>query len=150
MAAIEAANYFSRNENFEAPSTRTQRKRRAARPDEAARSFFRSYLIPGLVDERGRPACAGFPDVLALRAHPGAGGQSTLIEARLFELKKQGEKPTPAQERFHAFAARHGITVEIVAGWEQMEELTAKYFEVRRAGLKEADAKAVKVLSAPG
>ncbi len=85
--------------------------------------FFRSYLIPDLRDDRGRAACSGFPDLLCLRAAPDGG-----IEARLFELKKKGEKPSPSQARFHDFAARHGIEVEIVEGLAGLEKATAKYF----------------------
>lgn len=79
--------------------------------------FVRSYIVAGL------NASAGFPDLIALRGD-GRGG----IEARLYECKKAGGQLSEAQARFHDFAARHGVLVEVIEGWDEMEEATSKYF----------------------
>lgn len=79
--------------------------------------FFRAYLVAGLCDAKGRPACSGFPDVLALRAAPDGSG----IVARLFELKAKGGELGEAQERFRDFALARGVVVEVVEGWPEME-----------------------------
>jgi hypothetical protein len=77
--------------------------------------FFRAYFVAGLADKNGRPACSGFPDVLALRDGV----------ALLLEVKKRGGKASAAQERFRRFAALHGVAVETVEGWAGMEKIVA-------------------------
>ncbi len=77
--------------------------------------FFRAYVVAGLCDEKGRAACSGFPDVLALRDG----------RMRLFEVKRAGGKESAAQARFREFAARHGVAVELVEGWAGMERIIA-------------------------
>jgi hypothetical protein len=76
--------------------------------------FVRSYVVAGL------NASSGFPDVLAMR-------DGTV---KLFEVKRGGGILSDAQARFHDFAARHGIDVEVVEGLAGLQEATAKYFAV--------------------
>ncbi len=100
----------------------------------ASGAFFRAYIVAGLVDANGRPACSGFPDVLALRAAParkadgsGSGfssGLASSITARLFEVKRLGGVRSEAQERFAAFARARGVAVELVEGLAGLEALT--------------------------
>ncbi len=81
-------------------------------------NFVRSYLIFGLTNERGQPACSGFPDLLALKSDESGG-----IRARLFEMKKQGGVASPAQQRFMDFAGMRGVCVEVIEGWREMEKI---------------------------
>lgn len=90
----------------------------------ASGGFFRAYVIGGLWDEKGRPVCSGFPDVLALKCE--GEGEDERVTARLFEVKKGGGVVSPAQERFRAFAQARGVTVVVVEGWDEMERLTAE------------------------
>jgi len=83
----------------------------------ATGGFFRAYIVAGFCDANGRPACSGFPDVLALKIAPDGSG----IVARLFEVKKRGGARSAAQERFAEFAEARGVRVEVVQGWAAME-----------------------------
>jgi hypothetical protein len=91
--------------------------------------FFRAYIVAGLADENGRPACSGFPDVLAMRDGV----------ALLLEVKRAAGKSSAAQERFRRFAALHGVRVEVVEGWAEMEETVAA--ASTRADISPASAK---------
>jgi hypothetical protein len=71
--------------------------------------YVRAYVVAGL------NACAGFPDLLALRG----------ASFRLFELKKEGGKLSPAQQRFQDFAARFGVQVEVIEGRDDLDAVTA-------------------------
>lgn len=89
----------------------------------ASGAFFRSYIIAGMPSEGktargGLGASSGFPDVLALKGDRRGG-----IRARLFEVKTQGGKPSPSQERFFDFAEARGVPVEIIEGMEALEGL---------------------------
>ncbi len=70
--------------------------------------YVRAYFVAVL------NACAGFPDLLAMRG----------ANFRLFEMKKQGGKLSPAQQRFKDFAARFGVQVEVIEGRDGLDAVT--------------------------
>lgn len=60
------------------------------------------------------PARRAVPDRLDLRPIPPEHRELVARYVRFTELKKPGEKPTPAQEREHAYLRSMGFTVDVV------------------------------------
>jgi Holliday junction resolvase len=79
--------------------------------------YVRAYFVAVL------NACAGFPDVLAMRG----------ATFRLFEVKREGGKLSDAQKRFQNFAANFGVKVEVIEGRDGLDAVTAGVMAERRA-----------------
>lgn len=70
-------------------------------------NYIRTYIIQGL------NASAGLPDVIAFK-----GARFLLIE-----VKDHKGQLTDAQIRFHQFAERFGVEVNVLRHWDEVEEL---------------------------
>lgn len=92
------------------------------------RRFVRAYLVQGM----GTHCAAGFPDVLALRGTRDSETGKIVTDARLFEVKKDdgngchAAKTSPSQKRFHEFAARSHVYVEVVTGWDEAQSVNVE------------------------